>query len=152
MRKGKRPTPPHIRALAMTRIDEETGCWVFTGRLTKNGYGTIFIPPCNGTVAHRAIYIALRGEIATGLELDHLCRNRACCNPDHLEPVTHKENSDRGNSFSGLNSRKTECDYGHPFSQENTAVRYGERRCRECDRRRDREKYWRRKAKRQLSV
>lgn len=69
------------------------------------------------------------------LELDHLCRNRRCCRPDHLEPVTHKENVLRGMAPSAINARKTHCKRGHEFTAENIYPSPdGVRRCRECRR------------------
>lgn len=74
---------------------QETACWLWQGEMNRNGYGRVWV---NGKrlMAHRVVYESLRGPIGEGLLLDHLCRNRACCNPDHLEPVTHRENTLRG--------------------------------------------------------
>lgn len=76
---------------------EKDGCWTKEGWNSGNGYGKISV---NGTaqMAHRAMYEALVGPIPEGLVLDHLCRNRACCNPDHLEPVTIQINTHRGDA------------------------------------------------------
>ena len=84
----------------------ESGCWLWTGRIDRGGYGAISINrnkyplrPCFIKArAHRVSYEAFRGEIPSGLTLDHLCRVRCCVNPDHLEPVTLKENMSRRNT------------------------------------------------------
>lgn len=95
--------PALARFQDKVRVDEETGCWEWRGaRKTARQYGS---QPygnfkANGRVrsAHRFIYETLVGPVPSGLELDHQCRNRLCCNPDHLEPVTHGENMRRGAS------------------------------------------------------
>lgn len=74
----------------------ESGCWIFTGGLQGRGYGHIRGENRKMVVAHLALYRALKGPVANGLELDHICRVRACVNPDHLEQVTHQENVRRG--------------------------------------------------------
>lgn len=100
-------------------IDKTKTCWIWTGRLNHNGYSKIHY---NGkhTNAHRVVYELLVGKIPEGLEIDHLCRNRACVNPKHLEPVTHIENIARATKHL---KRKQFCKNGHPFSPENTAPR-----------------------------
>lgn len=78
-------------------IDEATGCWNWQGSIHKRtGYGQYSSPDTSERQAHRAIYERLRGPIPDGLELDHLCRNRSCVNPDHLDPVTREVNIRRG--------------------------------------------------------
>lgn len=82
--------------------------------------------------AHRIAYQLLVGPIPEGMQLDHLCRNRRCVNPDHLEPVTHAENVRRGLSGAYLRAR-THCPKGHPYDQANTYVsNSGSRNCRAC--------------------
>lgn len=91
-------------------------CWIWTGGLKPNGYGEIRV---NGklTYPHRVVWEALVGPIEDGLEIDHLCRVPTCCNPDHLEPVTHKENVRRGLWVHSNRRRKgTHCQYGHRFT------------------------------------
>lgn len=78
-------------------VDEATGCWNWTGATSWGGYGRVGVPGARRTQnAHRAYYEAARGPVAPGLDLDHLCRNRQCVNPDHLEPVTRAVNAHRG--------------------------------------------------------
>lgn len=117
---------------------EETGCWIWTAGKTDTGYG-YFWEGSTTRVAHRWWYERLHGGLADGLQLDHLCRNKACVNPDHLEPVSARENTRRAPSH---NANKTHCPYGHEYTPENTLPRTrGRRECRKCNRRRSRERY-----------
>ncbi len=116
----------------------ESGCWIWIGSMFSKGYGQIWR---EGKLkyAHRVSYEIHVGQIPEGLELDHLCRNRCCVNPSHLEPVTHKENLRRGFGLMARQSRQTHCLRGHEFSEENTH-RYKTRRvCKKCSK--DRNKY-----------
>lgn len=121
---------------------QEDGCWLWAGRKSKNGYGRFYIGTSRldqrYASAHRWAYEALVGPIPDGLDLDHLCRNRACCNPAHLEPVTRIENIRRGigPALLGLvNGSKSECVNGHEFTKANTRIRTGGgRTCRQCER------------------
>lgn len=130
----------------------DNGCWEWTGGRSSAGYGR-FVPwrTQKNKYAHRLSYEYCIGPIPNGLQIDHLCRNRACINPLHMEAVTRKENIRRGMCFSGINARKTHCIHGHPLSGENLYIVYGrgrvERRCRECHRIKFRFYYYRDKAK-----
>ena len=121
-------------------------CWLWTGNISPNGYGRTSIEG-RTKYAHRVAYELLVGPVPEGLDLDHLCRNTRCVNPDHLEPVTHAENMRRGNGASGRNARKTHCKHGHPFDEDNTMFNCrGDRVCRVCNALRCKRGYEKRKA------
>jgi hypothetical protein len=112
----------------------DNGCWEWLLCKNRDGYGR-WVVDGREWKAHRLAYTLYRGEIADGLEIDHLCRNRCCCNPDHLEVVTHTVNIRRGESLPAKNRRKDRCVRGHEFTAENTAVdSQGWRSCLTCRR------------------
>ena len=112
-------------------VEDEDGCWLWTGAKTK-GHGVI--GRTSGTrYVHTIVYELMVGPIPEGLEPDHLCRKRACCNPKCIEPVTHKVNSLRGVGAPAVNARKTHCSSGHEFTEKNTYItKEGWRTCRTC--------------------
>lgn len=118
------------------------GCWNWTGSTTK-GYGQFGLKG-RLVYAHRYSYQTLVGEVPSGLELDHLCRNRQCVNPQHLEEVTHSVNIKRGLGPSISRQRqlsKTHCPSGHPYDNTNTYVTsQGKRHCRACHTLRERQR------------
>ena len=111
--------------------DGASGCWTWTGLTQPNGYGVFYVAK-RPLRAHRVSYELHVGPIPPGLQIDHLCRVRNCVNPDHLEPVTARENSRR--------AMRTRCVNGHEFTAENTYMHAGKRHCRTCRRIRQRGK------------
>jgi hypothetical protein len=138
-RKPRGPSRKGIEGRLWEKVspDPNCGCWFWTGATSSRrlGYGTIY---ANGRhqPAHRVSYELFVGPVPVGLELDHLCRVPCCVNPDHLEPVTHQENTRRGTAgkvAGALQQAKTHCPSGHPYTPENTYYRAnGHRECREC--------------------
>lgn len=126
---------------------EPGGCWQWTGGLNGVGYGQFYRgkrsrEDTGKTYAHRWAYEQLVGPIPEGLHLDHLCRNPACVNPAHLEPVTARENLLRGVGPSAAHAKKTHCPDGHPYAGSNLYIHptKGYRVCRACGRRRAQER------------
>lgn len=118
-----------------SRVDTTAGvfgCWPWTGGKTAGGYGELRTE--DGTAYAHRVSVQLSGrEIPAGMEPDHLCRNRACVNPAHLEVVTHRANTLRGVSPAAINATKTHCLRGHLFDEANTyRDRDGHRGCRRC--------------------
>jgi hypothetical protein len=109
----------------------ESGCWEWAGE-RNGGYGRIRLDG-RWKRMHRLTYELLIGPFPNGLISDHLCRNRWCVNPLHLEPVTYRENALRGIGPTAVNARATHCLRGHPFDEANTIWRpSGGRDCRAC--------------------
>lgn len=142
--RGKPRVDPKIRVERNSVIDPDTGCWNWTGTRHREGYGQSTKPGSakKQMLAHRLSYEAHVGPIADGMVIDHLCENRLCVNPDHMEVVMNGTNVYRGNSWAGKNMRKTHCVRGHEFTPENTRIvrrsnGSGEyRECRACRRNR----------------
>lgn len=110
----------------------DAGCWEWIGSKQPTGYAQLW----NGQRVEQAHRISFRltcGAIPDGMEIDHLCRNRGCVNPDHLQAVSHRENMRRSKTIMGQNAAKTECKRGHSFDQANTYITAnGARQCRAC--------------------
>jgi hypothetical protein len=118
------------------KVDRSGDCWLWTASVTGPGYGQFGYAAGDIRLAHRFAYELLVGPILSGLTLDHLCRNRRCVNPEHLEPVRLKENLLRGASPAAVNARKTHCVHGHPLAGRNLYVSptTGRRQCQRCRR------------------
>jgi hypothetical protein len=125
-------TDPALRVL--NRIDiTEPGCWLWPGSCTPNGYGTVnarppYVDRQKPLLVHRVMYQHFIGEIPPGLELDHLCRVRSCCNPAHLEAVTRLENVHRGSGMRG-----DSCPKGHAYPENIRVKGDGNIYCIVCD-------------------
>lgn len=119
-----------LRIFAKTKKFND--CLLFTGYIRNDGYGMIRLgKKC--VFVHRFVYACVRGVIKNGLMIDHLCRNRSCVNPQHLELVTNKENILRGVGPTAINSRKTTCKRGHGLIGDNVVITSeGNRRCKVC--------------------
>lgn len=112
----------------MLKVDKQQSCWIYTGQ-TDNGYGRFWHMGKN-FLAHRWIYEQMISPIPPKMQIDHLCRNRSCVNPEHLEIVSNNEQQRR------RSMAQTHCKHGHGFTKENTYLYKNKRNCRECGRRR----------------
>ncbi len=102
-------------------IVEPSGCWRWTASTMGSGYGRFKIRGRKSMIAaHIFAYEQKYGPVPDGKELDHLCRNRWCCNPDHVEPVTHQVNVVRGNAPNMILHRSGKCRRGHEQNETNT--------------------------------
>jgi hypothetical protein len=126
------------------QVTRSDGCWEWRGGRHTAGYGVLRWQGKTG-YAHRISYEMTVGPIPEGLQIDHLCRNRLCVNPSHLEAVTRRVNILRGTGFSARHAAKTHCPQGHPYAGHNLTFDGGARRCRECRRAHYRRIYLRRK-------
>jgi hypothetical protein len=112
-------------------IIPQTNCWLWTGPINRDGYGSVHFNQKQQQI-HRVFYETFKGPILKGTEIDHLCRVRNCCNPDHLETVSHQKNVDRSNGRKG-SLKRTHCINGHPYTPENTyRSPQGVRACKIC--------------------
>lgn len=142
-----RPTAAELKERFDQRVrrTDNTGCWMWTGAKTVAGYGILCTGRRQRIYAHRFAVETFRGQIPDGFDVDHLCRNPGCVNPEHLEAVTHIENVRRGTTAAVARARhasRTHCKHGHAFTSENTVMkpyRHGTyRHCLACARGRGR--------------
>jgi hypothetical protein len=147
-RKGVPKSPEHRAAISkglkvwaskrprdfFRQVKKTPTCWIWKGVVLNGGYGQIKVKGKKFT-AHRFFYELLVAPVPEGLTLDHLCRVRTCVNPVHLEPVTGRVNTLRGNNPCAQNARKTHCKQGHPLSGTNLYLKpSGARICLTCRR------------------
>lgn len=124
------------------KVDFSGPCWEWTASRNPEGYGRFGVRHREARLAHRVAWELLVGPIPEGLCLDHLCRNKSCVNPDHLEAVTPAENTRRAGFRKGMRTvagdlhlAKTHCKRGHPYDDKNTYITPdGWRHCRKCSR------------------
>lgn len=147
---------PSISTRFWRQVDKSSDCWIWKGEDSYNGYGRFAVKHFHNrkenfnrkvrVPAHRFSFLEAGGTIPEGMQIDHLCRNRLCVNPAHLEAVTPKENINRGTVAEALKKRKaaiTHCPKGHAYDEENTRMRSDKfgRECRACNKQHSRE--WR---------
>ena len=124
------------------KLYNDEPCWNWVGAKNKQGYGRFNV---NGKAVrtHRYSYELFKKSIPTGLVIDHLCKNTSCCNPDHLEPVTQKENTLKGMTGQHIRVPRTHCKRGHEYTPENIIPHTNNKRgrCRICKQRMAREYY-----------
>lgn len=117
------------------QVEKTDACWLWKGYRMPNGYGQFSETMGKKWYAHRWAFTCEVGPVPLGLDLDHLCRNRLCVRPSHLEAVTRRTNLLRGATLPAANAAKTHCVHGHEFTPENTArSAVGHRSCRTCSR------------------
>ena len=127
--------------------EPNSGCWIWIAgvRDKKEGYGCFQMSTGVNRRSHQVCYEALIGEVPDGLQLDHKCRLRLCCNPSHLEPVVQRINVLRGEGLAAQAARRTHCAAGHLYTDENTYMRVrtgrqeSSRVCRQCKNARERQ-------------
>lgn len=127
-----RPKVP-VEVRFWSKVDKGGDCWLWTAARSGDGYGHLKVDGRN-VKAHRLAYELEVGPIPPGLDIDHLCRVPLCVNPAHMEPVSRRTNTLRGDGIQARNARKSHCVNGHPFDEANTYINpRGNRTCRRCN-------------------
>ena len=136
----------HRRLSVQERLEKHvepepmSGCWLWTSRVDRDGYGRMTARSSSESLAHRWAFLVYRGPIEPDLTVDHLCRNRRCVNPSHMELVSIRENILRGNGRGAVAARQTECSMGHALNGQRRDAN-GKRRCRICQKAYDAARY-----------
>lgn len=135
-----------IKERLISLINKNLDCWEWSGSISNQGYGRLTVGSRTDKTrrtrsAHRVSYETFVGKIPKGLVIDHLCKNRKCINPSHLEPVTIQENIKRGDSGK-FESSKTHCPKGHEYSEDNIYKYGNSRNCKICMKTRSIKNYW----------
>ena len=156
MSSRRRPADRDWTTRFFDKVDQGTeydDCHIWLGAKDDYGYGKFRLPNGHTKGTHIIAWeLANQKTVPPGWHVDHRCRIRACCNPDHLEPVPAAENVARGESFSARNARKTHCPKGHEYTDQNTRWHSGRRECITCIRARDRERRAAKRAEKQDST
>lgn len=138
-------TPALHRFLAKIQVSD--GCWEWQGAKNPRGYSWFRGEGGTPTTGHRFAYEAFVGPVPEGLDLDHLCRNTSCVRPDHLEPVSHRENLLRGETIAACHAVRTSCGRGHEYPGIVSRRGDGSRICKVCVSDQNRVAYLKRKEK-----
>lgn len=126
VRQGPAPVPWKARFLAKVGLPDESGCMPWLAGQDGNGYGRFGVSAGDIRFAHQVAYAYWVGPIPAGLVIDHLCSNKVCCSPEHLDPVTIGTNVQR------YYQKIDQCRHGHDYTPENTMTHHGRRECRAC--------------------